>query len=97
MKNTTPSGTRTFSTSRPFGRTVDSITSPTGSGSAATVFQRRGDFFDPRGREPQAVDFRVGESETRRGREIGFVGFSNFVRTRSRIMAAERRSQSIFC
>ena len=36
MKNTTPSGTRTFEISNPFGRTVDSITSPIGSGSAAT-------------------------------------------------------------
>ena len=36
MKKTTPSGTRVLTTSRPLGRTDDSMISPTGSGSAAT-------------------------------------------------------------
>jgi hypothetical protein len=36
MKKITPKGTRTFRTSNPLGRIVPWITSPTGSGRAAT-------------------------------------------------------------
>ena len=74
MKKTTPSGTRTLLTSKPFGRRHDSMISPDRVAEHGDFFQRRRDALDPCGSQSQAVDLGVAQAESGRGREILGIG-----------------------
>ena len=81
MKNTTPSGTRTFSTFKPLGRTFDSITSPTGFGSIATLSSAAAIDSIRAGIQFQAIDFGIGQTKTGGCVQIVLVGFENIFGT----------------
>ena len=70
MKKITPSGTRTFCTSRPLGRIDEEITSPIGSGRAATSSSALPMAAMPGGGELQAVDLGLAQARSR-GRPPG--------------------------
>ena len=77
MKNTTPSGTRTFSIRKPLGRSVVRISSPIGSGKSA-ICSRPAAISSIRLRvEPQPIDRGVGQAVAGRGGEVVGVGLDD--------------------